>query len=61
MMNRVNQNDLANTEYRIRYLEIIIDDAMATITRHKCQTCFNLLKEIIQGFQLRKVAYVVRR
>ena len=36
MMNLVNQNDLANTEYRIRYLEIIIDDAMATITRHKC-------------------------
>jgi transposase len=41
MMAGVGQNDLTQTEYRVRYIENIIDDIMPTITRNKCIACFN--------------------
>ena len=52
MMAGVQQNDITNTEYRLRYLETIIDDSMTTVTRNKCLQCFNH----VQGLHPRVLA-----
>ena len=48
MMNGVGQNELTQTEFRVRYIENIIDDAMPTITRNKCLNCFNHVQGLYQ-------------
>ena len=49
MMAGVGQNDLTQTEFRLRYVENIIDDAMTTITRNKCLACFNHVQGLYPG------------
>ena len=44
------QNDLTNNECRVvRYFENIIDDAMPTVTRNKCLSCFNHAQGLYPG------------
>ena len=49
MMAGNGQNDLTNNEYRLRYVENIIDDAMTTVTRNNCLSCFNHVQGLYPG------------
>jgi len=49
MMNEVGRNDLTLTEYRVRYVENIIDDMMIAVTRQKCVACFNHVQRLYPG------------
>jgi len=46
MMNDVGRNDLTQTEFRVRYIENIIDDCMPTVTRNKCISWFNHCQDL---------------
>jgi len=52
MMEGTGRNDLTMTEFRVRYVENLIDDVMPTVTRQKCIACFNH----VQGLYPRVIA-----
>ena len=39
MMAGAGRNDLTQTEFKLRYVENLIDDTMPTVTRNKCLAC----------------------
>jgi len=49
MMNEEGRNDLTLTEYRVRYVENLIDDMIIAVTRQKCIACFNHVHRLYPG------------
>ena len=49
MMAGVGRNELGLGEYRVRYVENLIYDAMTSITRTKCLNCFNHVQSLYPG------------
>ena len=49
MMQDEGRGDLTQTEFRLRYIENIIDDCMPTVIRNKCLACFNHVQGLYPG------------
>ena len=49
MMAGVGRNELGLGEYRVRYVENLIYDAITSITRTKCLNCFNHIQSLYPG------------
>ena len=46
MMAGAGRNDLTQTEFKLRYVENLIDDTMPTVTRNKCLACINHVQNL---------------